>query len=167
MLLDVWQPKSRLGSLDYFALWIILQNNWGTQKSSNNCLSSSFPLLNIQKICLLTYPHSSYANQLIFMVFGISTLALKVPRWERRRLPCSSWSSICRRSTIHNHWSLVKSGFATWSLNNLSKTWQMIYEQGWILSNKVHDILQFEANLMILDGNGEIWHQIAPFKTLI
>jgi hypothetical protein len=39
----------QLGGLDCFALWIILQNNWGTQKSSNNCVSSSFPLLNLQK----------------------------------------------------------------------------------------------------------------------
>jgi hypothetical protein len=48
-VVDFMTPKSRLGGLDYFALWIILQNNWGIQKSSNNCVSSSIPLLNLQK----------------------------------------------------------------------------------------------------------------------
>jgi hypothetical protein len=37
-------------------------------------MSSSFPLLNLQKICPHKYPHSSCANQLIFMVSGIPTL---------------------------------------------------------------------------------------------
>jgi hypothetical protein len=92
-LLDVWQPKSRLGGLDCFALWIILRNNWGIQKSSNNCVSSSFPLLNLQKICPHTYPHSSCANQLIFTVSGIpytvdispqNFLPKFVAQWTRR-----------------------------------------------------------------------------------
>jgi hypothetical protein len=81
MLWIFWRPKSWLGGLDCFAFWIILQNNWGTQKSSNNCMSSSFLLLIWQKICPHTYPHSSCANQLIFTIFDISTLPWPILPW--------------------------------------------------------------------------------------
>jgi hypothetical protein len=95
MLWILWQPKLWLGGLDCFALWIILQNNLGTLKSSNTCESSSFPLIILQKICPHTYPHSSCANQLIFMVSGISTLVGSVES-GREMIDNAEVYEICR-----------------------------------------------------------------------
>jgi hypothetical protein len=71
MLWILWHPKSRLRGLDYFAHWIILQNNWGTQKS---CESSSLPPDSTKNMPSLKLCKPAYFYFHSFWYFYLSSL---------------------------------------------------------------------------------------------